>query len=149
VKLFLRLPRLEKLREVLSRGGLARGEARRMPGREVLVIAAVAVASAVITLIVLTVSFNSRERRSAAQARESQVSLPAPQTEEELSVSDFLLPAAPPADKPAEYYPFRPRLLRWSRENVEKFWVSPRQIATDTISAINDRNLESMFEKVP
>jgi len=31
---------------------------------------------------------------------------------------------------------------------VERFWVSPRQIAIDTIATINDRNMESVFEKV-
>ncbi len=148
MKLSLRLPRLEKIRGILSRGAPGRGVLARGIPREALFIAAVAVASAVITLIVLTASFNSRERRAAQEAREAQGKSMAPQVEQ-LSVDDFLLPAAPSADKPAGYYPFRPRLLRWSRENVEKFWVSPRRIATDTIGTINDRNMESMFEKVP
>ena len=31
---------------------------------------------------------------------------------------------------------------------MERFGVSPREIAIDTIATINDRNMESVFEKV-
>jgi len=148
VKLSLRLPQFEKIREVLrSRGN---GAARRgVPRREVLIIAAAGVASAVITLIVLTVSFNARERRAAELTKAAPVGAQAAsQAPDKLSIDDFILPTVPPADSLPDYYPFRPRFHRWSRENVERFWVSPRQIAIDTIATINDRNMESVFEKV-
>jgi len=126
---------------------------RRVPlpsvRREVVLIAALALASAVVTLIVLTISFNARERRAPDEASDIHGRGTIAQAKDELSFDDFILPAAPQADKPVEYYPFRPRLPRWTKENMDKFWVSPRQIATDTIGIINDRNMESFFEKVP
>jgi hypothetical protein len=147
VKLSLRVPRLEKLREALrSRAGSLRGSGPALPRREILIIAAAAVASAVITVVVLTVSYNAGERRTLAQASAGTQGSGA--LTRELSTEDFLLPLAPPASQPPDYYPFRPRILRWTRENVDKFWVSPRRIALDAISAVNDRNMESLFEKV-
>lgn len=152
MKLSLRLLQLEKIREILR--SRAKGAARRAEGGgrlrpEVLIIAAAGVASAVITLIVLTVSFNSREHRAVELAKEPPGSGQATsRAADELSVDDFIFPTLPPADSMPDYYPFRPRLHRWSREDVEKYWVSPRQIAIDTIATINDRNMESMFEKV-
>ena len=123
----------------------------RLPRREVLMVAAAGVLAAGITLIVLVASFNAQERR-AAQQRSPQTekagSLTGARGGDEISVDDFLLPSLHPAGSVADYYPFRPRLPRWSRENVERFWVSPRQIAIETIGAINDRNTESMLEKV-
>ncbi len=150
MKLSLRLPRLEKAREILrARAVSLRGGARIVARREVAVIAAAAALSVVVTLIVLTVSYNARERRAADQARQKQEEVAVPRDEGLLSADDFILPAAPPADQPPAYYPFRPRVLKWSKENVEKFWVPPRQIAADTLGTINYRNMESMFEKVP
>jgi len=150
VKLSLRLPRLEKVRETLrSRAGSLRGGVRLVARREVLFIAAVAFLSVVVTLIVLTVSSNARERRTADQARQKQGKVAVSGEEGALSVDDFLLPAAPQAEQPPAYYPFRPPVLKWTRENVDKFWVPPRRIAADAIGTINDRNMENMFEKVP
>jgi hypothetical protein len=121
-----------------------RGSAPARPRREALVIAAAAVAAAVITLVVMTVSYNAREHRVLPQGAAGAQSEPS----QELSAQDLLLPLPPPAGQPPDYYPFRPRLLRWSRENVDRFWVPPRRIAADAISAANDRNMESLFEKV-
>jgi len=149
VKQFLRLPQLDKIREaVRSRTEALRHAAPRSSRREVVIIALVAVVSAIVTLIVLTVSFNAREHRALDETRGLPGRGAVARPKDEVSIDDFLLPQAPPADKPVEYYPFRPRLPRWSKENVEKFWVSPRRIATDTIAVLNDRNMESMFEKV-
>jgi hypothetical protein len=151
VKLSLRAPRLEKVREALrSRTGALRGRGRLLPRREIIFIALAAVASAVITLIVLTVSFNARERRMAAQSTQSTAAPAAGQATEqrELSADDFVLPVPPAPGRSPDYFPFRPRLPQWSRENVDKFWVPPRQIAADAIGVLNDRNMEGFFEKV-
>ncbi len=136
----LRLPPLRRLF-----GNLRFSSTIRLPRREVIFVAAAGVLAAVVTLIVLVASFNAQERRASRAQAAATTAGPAPA---ELSVDDFLLPSLHPAGVVPDYYPFRPRLQRWSRENVEKFWVSPRQIATDAIGTINDRNMEGMFEKV-
>ncbi len=110
--------------------------------------AAAGALAAVITLIVLIASSNARQGRATPSEARGAAGAASLSAENELSVDDFVLPSLRPADAAPEYSPFRRRLLRWSRENVEKFWVSPRQIATDAIGTINDRNMESMFEKV-
>ncbi len=141
MKLSLRLPPLRRLF-----ANLRFPSTIRLPRREVLLVAAAGVLAAVVTLIVLVASFNAQERR--ASRPEAAVRTGTGPAQAELSVDDFLLPSVHPVDAVPDYYPFRPRLPRWSRENVEKFWVSPRQIATDAIGTINDRNMESIFEKV-
>ena len=93
VKLFHRLPRLEEIRKVLRpSAGLVRGRLRGLLSREVLIIAGVGVLAAVTTLTVLTVSFNTRERRIGEQERKAIGRGETSQEEGELSVDDFLLP---------------------------------------------------------
>ena len=129
------------------------GRTRRAPPRpEVLIVVAAGVVAFVITLIVLSVSFNSRARGvdgRALKARGAQGAQgSAAAAESDLSVDEFLLPVVRQDAGIPDYYPFRPRLEKWSRESVEKFWVSPRTIAADALGRINDRNMEGMFEKV-
>ncbi|MGA2765701.1 MAG: hypothetical protein ABSG17_20325 [Spirochaetia bacterium] len=181
MKLSLRLPlldgALQRLRALVGRGApasdapvqspagaqeaearearLASAPPRRTPPRpEVLIVAAAGVVAFVITLIILSVSFNSRARGVDGQALKArgaqgaQGSAAASQAESDLSVDEFLLPVVRQDGGAPDYYPFRPRLEKWSRESVEKFWVSPRTIAADALGRINDRNMEDMFEKV-
>ena len=155
MKLSLRVPRLEKVREALRSRTGALGS-RVLPRREILLIALAAVASIVITLIVLTVSFNARERRISAQSAPRPSGVAAGKAAgtdqvsamDQISADDFFLPAAPAPGSSPDFYSFRPRILQWSRENVGKFWVSPRQIAADAIGALSDRSMEGLFQKV-
>ena len=168
MKLSLRLPlldgALQRLRALVGRGapvhdapgaGQRRrgGRGTRRRGPEVLIVVAAGVVAFVITLIILSVSFNSRARGVDGQALKArgagaQGSAAASQAESDLSVDEFLLPVVRQDGAAPDYYPFRPRLEKWSRESVEKFWVSPRTIAADALGRINDRNMEGMFEKV-
>lgn len=154
MKLSLRLPRLRQLFERLRRLAAvpAAGIPRvRLPRREVLLVAAAGVLAVVVTLILLITSSNAQDRRASQQRLlQTQKSGAAAQStaEGELSVEDFLLPSLHATSTIPDYYPFRPRLPRWSRENAERFWVPPRQIVIQTIGALNDKNMEQMFEKV-
>ena len=120
----------------------------RLPRREVLIIAAGAVIAVIVTLLILGGSSRARERRTAEQAMEAQ-GRQAPAAREELALEDFLLPVSRPAQNLPEYYPFRPRMQKWSRELVDRFWVSPRQVAVGVIGVVNDRNMEEFFKVVP
>ena len=48
-----------------------------------------------------------------------------------------------------EYVPFRPRLKRWSAELAAKYWVAPREVATEIVQTINDQNIQRLFQDVP
>ena len=113
------------------------------------IIAAGAVIAVIVTLLILSGSSRARERRLASQVAAEEGRPAAASAREELALEDFLLPEARPAQSLPEYYPFRPRLQRWSREIVDKFWVSPRQVAVEVIGVVNDRNMEEFFKAVP
>lgn len=118
----------------------------RVPRREILVIAAASVVAVIVTLLVLGGRSGARERRAAQS--EAQAARPAA-AQPALTLEDFVLPEAPGPVKLPDYYSFRPRIQRWSREQADKFWVSPRQVAIDLIGAVNDRNMEELFRNVP
>ncbi len=140
MKLSLRLPPLKQL--------FAGAGAIRLPRREVLLVAAAGFLAGVVTLIVLIVSFNAQEARAARPPAGPTAGSGSPAVEDGLSVDDLMLPSLHASEAGPQYYPFRPRLSRWTKENVERFWVSPRQIVIDAIGAMNDKNLENLLEKV-
>lgn len=127
----------------------------RVPRFEILVIAAVSVLAVIVTLLILGARTGARERRaaqSAAQAQaqaQAQTAQAANAASQALTLEDFILPEAPGPLQLPDYYPFRPRLPRWSREQADRFWISPRQVAVDLVSAVNDRNMEELFKNVP
>ena len=126
---------------------------RRLPRPEVLLIAGLALVTFVITLSILASRAGADVRGRAAEAlREQQKTLQAPPlTPQELSLAadDFMLEPSPAAPKELEYIPWRPRTERWTQEMINQYWVDPRQVAIDIVSAVNDRAMETLFEKVP
>ena len=123
------------------------------PRVEVLAVVGVALLAFVITLSVVASRTAERTRRAAAQARQESARAnkkPLVTTEElALGAEDFVLP---PLDRPEarmEYVPFRPRLTRWSQDLASKYWVAPRDIATEIVESINDRNMQRLFQDVP
>jgi hypothetical protein len=127
-------------------------QSRRLPRREVLIIAGLALVTFVITLSVLAARTGADVRgRAAAALKEQQKSLQAPpitQAELSLEPDDFML--APATSSPAQgYIPWRPRTDRWTQEMINQYWVDPRQVAADIVSAVNDQAMETLFQKVP
>jgi hypothetical protein len=119
----------------------------------VLAIAGVALLAFVITLVIVASAAAGRARRASAQAAEEsarQKKKPLLTMEElALGAEDFILP---PLDRPEgkqQYAPFRPRLTRWSADLASKYWVSPRDIATEIVETINDQNMQRLFQDVP
>jgi hypothetical protein len=111
------------------------------------------VLAAGITLVILTVSFNGRARRIAAEEQVEKMKAEKPSAlsarETTPAPEDFLLPELQPAAKPPAYYPFRPRLEHWSEQVIGKYWIPPRDIAIDILGNVNDRNMDRLFEHVP
>jgi hypothetical protein len=125
----------------------------RLPRAEVLAVVGAAFLAFVITLVVAASGAAGRSRLAAAQAAEESArekKKPLLTMEElALGAEDFILP---PLDRPEtkmEYVPFRPRLKRWSPGLASKYWVAPRNIATETVETINDQNMQRLFQDVP
>ena len=107
----------------------------------------------VITLSVLAGQSAARSRRDAELAQAAGPRAPAqrPPTAAELGLGedDFLLPSFAAPAQELRYVPFRPRRARWSAEEVARYWVAPRQIATDLAAAGNERAIQQLFQDVP
>ncbi len=105
-----------------------------------------------ITLSVLASQSASRARRAAeleSPARGPQAPPPITAADLALGEDDFLLPSLQAPAQELRYAPFRPRQQRWTPEQAAKYWVSPRQIATDLVQAENDRAIQRLFQDVP
>lgn len=107
----------------------------------------------VITLSVLASSSVARARQVSARALEEsrRPKKPPAFTAEDLALGaeDFLLPSLESPVLEPRYAPFRPRQSRWSVEEVAKYWVSPRDIATEMVESMNDRAIQRLFQDVP
>ncbi len=105
-----------------------------------------------ITLSVLASRSAGQAQRAAEMAPTARgAPTPPPITAADLALGedDFLLPSfEAPAQEP-RYVPFRPRRQRWTAEEAAKYWVPPRQIATDLVQAENDRAIQRLFQDVP
>jgi hypothetical protein len=119
----------------------------------VLAVVGVAVLAFVVTLAVISSAAAGRSRSAAAQtAEESARAKKKPlltMQELALGAEDFILP---PLDRPEprlEYVPFRPRLKRWSADLAAKYWVTPRDVATEIVQTVNDQNMQRLFQDVP
>ena len=106
----------------------------------------------------LAIILPGSSRRGAGRAErrdlpERQAARPAEPTAVEgelsLTISDFLLPEAPAPAKAPPYYLFRQRLPRWSKEQVERYWIPPRDVAADVLRKVNDATMEKFFEQIP
>jgi len=124
----------------------------RLPRVEVLAVAAACLLAFVITLSVLASSSAGRSRQAAQALEESRREKKPPAfTAEDLALGaeDFLLPSLEPPVLQPRYAPFRPRQSRWSAEQAAKYWVSPRDIATEMVESMNDRTIQRLFQDVP
>jgi hypothetical protein len=124
----------------------------QLPRREILIVAGLCLLAFVTTLAVLGSQTAARNRRRAEVRLQTLEKTQKPAlTAEELSLTpdDFLLPRIEPLVKTPQYEPFRPRLVRWSPQMVEKFWIAPRDIAIEIVSSLNDQRIRHLFETTP
>jgi hypothetical protein len=125
----------------------------RLPRREILIIAGLALVSFIVTLAVLGSSTGSRARRRAQEARQeldkTRRTPVLSAAELELTPDDFLLPPTPAANTDLSYVPYRPRFTAWSAEMADKYWIAPREIAIDVLKAVNDENMKRLLQDVP
>jgi hypothetical protein len=114
----------------------------------------VAAISALVTLAILASGTARREaRRAQSTEAPARKPGPAPETPAEraafsLGPADFLLPEASLQDQAPAFYPIRGRIPRWSAEQVERYWVPPREVAAGVLGRANDAAMEKFFEQV-
>jgi len=125
----------------------------RWPRFEVVLIVGVALVAFVITLVAVASASGARAKKAAQVAPPETVSRAsaAALRPEDLGISadDFMLPTVAAIDGAEHYEPFRPRLQKWSPALIARYWIPPRQIATEIVSSLNDQNMRQLFEKVP
>jgi hypothetical protein len=123
----------------------------RLPRREILIVAGVALVSFIVTLAILGSSAGSRARRAQQARQELEKTRTGPTlsaAELELTPDDFLLPPAPAVTTDLSYVPFRPRLDKWSAEMADRYWIPPRDVAIDVLKGINDENMKRLLQDV-
>ncbi len=125
----------------------------RLRRRELLILGGIALISALVTLAIM---LSAAPRTSGSRTAESPAAAgtagtarpPGASAEVTLSLSDFILPEPPALEKGPRYYQLRQRSPRWSREQVERYWVPPRDVAADVLGRANDKAMEEFFESL-
>ncbi|UCF98970.1 MAG: hypothetical protein JSV89_05380 [Spirochaetaceae bacterium] len=69
-------------------------------------------------------------------------------SEDALSIHDFMPPQVAQEDS-SEPYLLRPKMDRWTEEQVKRYWIPLEEIAMDLIRRENDRRIEKLFEDIP
>jgi hypothetical protein len=49
----------------------------------------------------------------------------------------------------SDHLPLRPKRQKWTREQVERYWIPPRSIVLELLRYENEAVLEEIFESVP
>ena len=103
-----------------------------------------------ITLSVMGSQASGARRAQAAPETRRQAQAPRPPTAADLGLGedDYLLPSFQAPAQELRYAPYRPRQARWSAEEVARYWVPLRRIATDLVAAQNDRAIQRLFQDV-
>jgi hypothetical protein len=126
----------------------------RLRRRELAILIGVAAVSAVVTLAILVSSGARRGARQGepaevparAQARPAET--PVERAGFSLSLSDFLLPERTTQEQTPAFYPFRGRMGKWTNEQVERYWIPPRELAAGVLGRANDKAMEKFFEEI-
>jgi hypothetical protein len=108
-----------------------------------LLVAALALLSVVVTIIVGLAASPKEAPRSGPPI------LGGPMGESTFSVFDLAVP-----DETARALALEPALFReprrmWSSEEVEAYWVDPRDLGIEVLSRENRKKIDAIFEAVP
>ncbi len=63
-------------------------------------------------------------------------------------ISDFVISDPVASAAGDEYTPYRDRLQRWDRDQVERFWIPIEEIARDILKEESDRAIEELLSSV-
>ena len=105
----------------------------------------IAFGTAAITLIAVAIAMVvslSRNNRSSAPEF-------SPEPEISIDVTDLYVPEYLRTVTLSEHYVFRPRLERWTSEQIDRFWIDPRILQLEELRRETDDLIRSYFETVP
>lgn len=119
---------------------------RTPPGLKKGFLIGLAAGAAVFLVVLATLSVIGPSRREKPRP-----DLPSLDSQEpgSLSLYDFALPDGIETFLAPEPSRFRGPRTSWSPEEVEKFWVDPREAATGYLSEKNRKKLDEIFRGVP
>ena len=66
-----------------------------------------------------------------------------------LSVSDFIVPKPDADEDEPGIHLSRPRIQRWTSEQIERYWFEPHTIIADIIAGQNEKTLEEILNTIP
>ena len=68
--------------------------------------------------------------------------------EAKISVTDFHLEDPYSKLMDPKHYPLRKPLKKWTKEQINKYFISPRKIITEQFQKINDNSIRGIFHNV-
>jgi hypothetical protein len=110
------------------------------PGQIVLGLGGLFLLAVVLTLVLLLAA-----RRPAPEAGRRPQTAEAP---EPLGPQDFLMESVEPPALPRTFL-YREPTPRWSREQVQRYWVPVDRAVVEILKKENDKRIEQLFQEVP
>ena len=67
----------------------------------------------------------------------------------DIELSDFLIPEEIRSLDKFSWVPFRAPRKKWSREEIDEFWINPEETVRKAAEEKNKKHIESLFESIP
>jgi len=117
-----------------------------MIGREVKIFLIIAIVGAVVgagivVAVMLPRQIAAREEREAQEAKRTR-------REMEVDLTDLMVPYAFQEIWRTSWYPYRPRMERWTEEQAERFWIEPEEVGIDYLAHKNKMLIQGLLENV-
>jgi hypothetical protein len=104
----------------------------------------VAAATVLAILITVVVRLGSGSRKAPVAENPTTT-----QTQDSIMVSEFLIPEDYSVDSESDWFFSREPLQRWTRDQIERYWIDPRDIGIELLQETNDTLIEQLMEGIP
>ncbi len=117
-----------------------------MIGREVKIFLIIAIVGAVVgagivVAVMLPQQIAVREEKEAQEAKKARRAM-------EVDLTDLMVPDAFQEIWRTSWYPYRPRMERWTEEQAERFWIEPQEVGIDYLAHKNEMLIQGLLENV-
>jgi hypothetical protein len=118
-----------------------------MVGRELKIFLIIAIVGAIVGAgIVVAVKLPQQiAAREEKEAREEKLA----RQEMEVDLTDLMFPAEFQEIWKTAWYPYRPRMERWTEEQAERFWIEPEEVGIEYLAHKNEMLIQGLLENVP
>lgn len=97
---------------------------------------------AILITVVVRLSGNSRKTPVVENPAITQM-------QDSIMVSEFLIPEDYSVENESEWFFYREPLQRWTKDQLERYWVDPRDIGIELLQETNDKLIEELMESIP